>query len=218
MTAAASLPNCGDDLTILVEGGARPLTLRAKAGRVEATTLLVPRPQAGASTGRWPIQTDDAVTVVYHAAGKLAFWRMRVEEILPSSYFLVSVRAPTADERRSFVRAHLALWIAINDGELPPESAALAELDISAAGFSMSVSTAKALGSLVQVDLADSPDSQILQAAGVVVRCDARAQGYRLAVHFVALASADEERLLQRVYRAREGALAERLGRRRAII
>lgn len=217
MTASASLPKTGDDLTILIEGGVRPVTLRAKAGRVEPTSLLVPRAASSSSGGRWPVQTNDAVTVVYHLAGKLVFWRMRVEEILPSSYFLVSVREPTAAERRSFVRAHLSLWLAICEADQVAERMVQAEVDISAAGFSVTIADPRALETLVRVELADGPDSPILEAAGVVVRCDPRGNLYRVAVHFVALASADEERLLQRVYRAREGALAERLGRRRAM-
>jgi len=173
-------------------------------------------PRSGAD--RASLAEGAAVTVAYALGGHLLFWRMRVDQVLPSSWYLVGVRAPAPDERRSFVRARLPLWLSISSADRPAEALQPADVDISAAGFSVAWSAPLAVGALVQVDFAHGPDTPPLQAACVVVRCDPRSDGWCIALSFAVLDSADEERLLHLVYRARERALAERLGRRRAVV
>lgn len=217
MTITNVWPSEGDELTVLVSAvSGRALTMRGKAGRVDAQSLLIPRTSLTVSQIDVILANQESVTVAYQKSGKLIFWRMRVEEVLPSSLFLVSVRPPSLEERRSFVRAHLRLWVSLvcEDGHKAIDSQQT-EIDISASGFGLLTPTAFELGAVVDAEIGATPSGPKLRASGVVVRREVRGLQYRTAVRFVTLGSADEERLLELVYLSRQNALAERLGRHR---
>jgi len=212
-------PNEGDELTVLVDGqDGRAVTLRGRAGRVDAQSLLIPRTSLAAVQASWLSKAHQNVTVAYQKAGKLIFWRMRTEEPLPSSWYLTSVRQPAPDERRAFVRAHLRLWVGLSIADdAGGFDRQCTEIDISASGFGLVMRNAPDLGALVDAEIALTEQGLPLRAAGVVVRRDSRGPAWRVAVRFVTLNSTDEETLLQWVYHSKRDALAERLGRPRLV-
>ncbi len=219
MTTGSFWPNEGDELTVLVDGrDGRAVTLRGRAGRVDAQSLLIPRASLSAAQADWLTRADQVVTVAYQKAGKLIFWRMRTEEPLPNSLYLTSVRQPAPDERRAFVRAHLRLWVKLtlaDEDDLFERQCT--EIDISASGFGLVMRAAPELGALLDAEIASTEHARPLRAAGVVVRREQRSNGCRIAVRFVTLNSSDEEALLQWVYHSKRDALAERLGRSKAL-
>lgn len=215
MTHANHWPAEGDELTVLLTGPhGRALTVRAKAGRVDATSVLISRASLAGPHALWSACVQQDVTVAYQKAGKLVFWRMRMEEVLPSSLYLVSVKPPSPDERRAFVRARLALWVALqaeSDATMPAPQ--LAEVDISASGLSFLSRAEAPVGTALQVQIGTEAHEPLLHCAAVVVRCLVASKGFNIGMRFVAMGSADEERLLQLVYRSRRSALAAKLGK-----
>lgn len=205
-------------MTVLVDGyDGRAVTLRGRAGRVDEQSLLIPRSSLNAAHADWLAHANQNVTIAYQRAGKLFFWRMRTEEPLPNSLYLTSVRQPTLDERRSFVRAHLRLWVSLTiSDQANAFERQCTEIDISASGFGLMMRSAPELGALVDADISPTEQGRPLHAAGVVVRREQRAHGWRVAVRFITLNSTDEETLLQWVYHSKRDVLAERLGRPRS--
>jgi hypothetical protein len=218
------LPAEGVEVTVLVERDGAPLSQRARVGKVSEASLLlqrapgVPAHLTPFGTGpRTPLHAYDRVTVMFEVAGRLHLWPMLVEEVLPSSCYLVAERAPTLGERRQFVRArvHANLGIGRLGGAQPivrPSS-----FDLSASGLSAVVPDAWEHGTHVAIAIVESPDMLPIVATSEVVRCAAAKGGYQLAVLFDELTSQDEKRLAHLVHTAREQALVERLGRRRAL-
>jgi c-di-GMP-binding flagellar brake protein YcgR len=204
---ATQLPREGEELTVLLERGGVPTTHRIKAGRVESTTLLLPRTAAT----RWPLDAQDRVTVMYHRDGRLYLWPMQVEEVLPSSAWLVGTRAPTAQERRGFVRARMHLGVNLAASADAGAAPLPCDVDLSASGMAVVWPQGFAVGTLLQVVLGDG----IGAAEAKVVRCDAVDGGMRLALRFTRLPSVAQERITRLVQRKRELRLIERLERRR---
>lgn len=211
MSDAPPRPEEGQPITLLLESQGVPAALRARAGRVGDHTLLV----SGFDGTALAIAPTDHLTVMFHWHGRLQFWRMVVEEVLPSSCYLVAAAPHDRRERRSFARAQIRAWVAI----WPSDQAALpsrpALVDVSAAGLSVVVAEPLAPGCAVQLTLAEGPDAETLIAGGRVVRCVQVLNGHELGIAFDALSSEAEDRLHLLVAQHREQALQDRLGRRR---
>lgn len=204
-------PEEGHPITLLLEGQGMPAALRARAGRVGEHTLLVSG-YGGAATAMAP---GDQLTVMFQLHGRLQFWRMIVEELLPTSCYLVAASPHDRRERRSFARAQIRVWAAVWPAETDQPLMRPALLDVSAAGLSAVMADPLPLASAVMVRLADSADADPVRAGGRVVRCVRVVDGYELGIMFEELTSEAEERLHQLVAQHREQALQDRLGRRR---
>ncbi len=221
---AVVLPSEGAEVTVLVERDGAPLSQRARVGKVGAASLLLQRatgaPAHLAPFGhgpRSPLHAYDHVTVMFEVAGRLHLWPMMVEEVLPSSCYLVAEHTPTVGERRQFVRArvHASLGVGRVGGAQPIVRPCA--FDLSASGLSAVVPDSWDPGTHVVVAIVEGPDLLPIVATSEVVRCTVAKGGYQLAVIFDELTSQDEKRLAHLVHTAREQALVERLGRRRAI-
>jgi c-di-GMP-binding flagellar brake protein YcgR len=205
----------GEPVTVLVEVNGIPLTHAARAGRVQPGALFVPR----TADDRWDAQTDAEATVLFTHRGRLYSWPMRVEAVLPASYYLIATQDPAAGERRQFVRAPVRVHISLaRAGKTRgPWREVLA--DVSAAGLRMECDADVNEGETVELVLRSEGHGDDLRAQARVVRRfsdDGHAEGKvpELALEFVQLGSADEERLEQIVFRARESELHDRIGRR----
>lgn len=203
----------GEPVTLLLESHGSPTAYRAKAGRVGENSLLVPL-AAGVPL---PVAPGDLLTVVFQSRGKLLFSAMVVEELLPSSCYLVAAGATSKRERRSFARAQVrvfaALWPA--SGLQSPLRPAL--LDVSAAGVCAVMAAPMTPGLAVHLAVAEGADAEPAVAGGRVVRCVQVLDGFELGVVFHDLTSDVEDRLQRMVAHQREQALMERLGRRRLL-
>lgn len=211
MTEAMPRPEEGHAITLLLEGQGRPAAVLARAGRVGDHTLLV----SGLSGAALSLTPGDHVTVMFHQHGRLQFWQMLVEELLPTSCYLVASTPHDRRERRSFARVLIRVWAALwpEGGVQPPLRPML--FDVSAAGVSAVMAEPLEPASAVQVSLAESADAAPVLAGGRVVRCVRVVDGYELGVVFERLSSEAEERLQSLVALHREQALQDRLGRRR---
>lgn len=204
-------PAEGDPITVLFEINGMPVTYVSRAGRVSPTTLFVPRSVA---EPRSPVDPQGQAVVLFTSDGRLFGWPMRVEEVLPSSYYLVSVQDPGEGDRREFVRARLAVWLAL---ALPGEPLApirRVEADVSASGLRAPWERELPEGAVIDVLVRGEGESHEVRARARVVRTVAHDGQREIACEFVDLDSQSEERLLQVVFRAREAALHERIGRR----
>lgn len=214
MTEPIILPREGSEIMLLVERDGIPLTQRARAGRVDGASLLLQRMDPLA---RFSLRAQDSVTVLFESLGTLYLWPMRIEELLPTSTYLVADRPPRAGQRREFVRARVHAWLGLGIlGGAPPIARPTA-MDVSASGLSAAVPDAWEESSQVAVSILESAESKPILARAQVVRCVAAKTGYQVALLFHELSSNDEERLAQLVFRAREQALVDRLGRRRGF-
>lgn len=203
----------GEPITLLLESHGSPTAFRAKAGRVGENTLLVPL-SAGVQL---PIAAGDILTVVYQSNGRLLFSAMLVEELLPSSCFLVAAAANAKHERRSFARAQVRVFAALWPVAAAPPPLRPALLDVSAAGVCAVMAAPLTPGIAVQVALAEGADAEPATAGGRVVRCVPVLDGFELGVVFQDLTSDVEDQLQRMVAHQREQSLMERLGRRRLL-
>lgn len=210
---SAHRPVEGEPITLLLESHGTPAAYRAKAGRVGDNTLLVPL-SAGVPL---PVAPGDVLTVVFQSRGRLLFSPMLVEEVLPSSCFLVAAGAAAQRERRSFARAQVRVWAALWPADAPRPALRPALLDVSAAGVCAVMAEPLTPGLAVQLALAEGADGDLAVAGGRVVRCVQVVDGYELGVVFHELSSDVEDRLQRLVAHQREQALMERLGRRRLM-
>ena len=210
MSSPAIRPREGDAITVLIEVNGVPVTHSVGAGAVDDTTLMVPHL---AEDPRWDVQPDSSAVVLFTWNGQLYGWQMRVEEVLPSSYFLVSVEDPAAGERRGFVRAKVPLQARLSVPGGPVGVWRQVEADVSAAGVRLSSDLDVAEGAPVDVVLRADGQFEVAGQARVVRRFETTT-GLELACEFTQIGSADEERLVQLVFRTREAGLRERIRRR----
>lgn len=204
-------PREGDLLTVLVEANGVPFTHVATAGRVREATMMVPRRPGEAA---WAIHDQGEAIVLFSQDGRLFSWPMRVEQVLPSSYYLVGSQEPSVGERRQSVRVAVQMAVLLrrhSDASAPWQEVTV---DLSATGFRVPCLLAAEADDLLDVTLRAAAEATEVTALARVVRRLDGSDGPELACEFVELGSADEERVLQIVYRSRERALHERIGRR----
>ena len=215
MTSAIR-PTEGAQITVLVTVDGHPATHVAHAGRVTASTLIVPR--RGVEDRAWTLDPQGQADVLFVHSGRLFRWPMRVEEVLPTSYYLVSVQDPSDGERREFVRAQAEVDVRLSLHGQPRGHFHHAAVELSASGLRLATDFAATEGDLVDVALRMDEHAEE-RAAGIralarVVRVLQPPTGRELAMEFVELGSSDEDRLLQLVFRLREQALFLRIGKR----
>ncbi len=205
-------PNEGEQITVLIEVNGLPVTHVARAGKVRESSVIVPR---RASEQSWPVEPQGEAVVLFTRKGRLFSWQMRVEEVLPTSYYLVSQSDPSEGDRREFVRASLPLLVRVGRTGRPLSGTwQPALVDLSSAGLRLASDLDVNDGEVLDVALRiDEPNSDIVARARVVRRLDG-AHSAELACEFVELSSSDEERLEQAVFRRREAVLLDRIGPR----
>lgn len=211
MKAGPVRPVEGEQITVLIEVGGVPVTHVATAGRVRESTMIVPR-KAGES--RWSAEPQGQAVVLFVQNGRLHSWPMRVEEVLPSSYYLVSLRDPTEGERREFVRTLVEVEISLTPHGQPTGPFGHASIDLSASGLRVVTELPARNGDLVDLVLRSGGAGPDITAMARVVRRLPSKHGTELAVEFVELNSADEDRMQELVFKARETLLAQRIARR----
>ena len=215
-------PSQGGHITVLVEVGGIPATHQARAGRVEQHAMIVPRRR---EDPLWHPDVGCRALVLFLVDGKLQAWSMRVEEVLPSSYYLVAIDGEASAERRAFVRAELLVYLAVE--AVPPDQVqerllaappplVQRQVDLSAAGVRLADGGDWQPGDKLAVWLGRHADRPTVRAAAVVIRRLPTPTGWDCACEFEHLDSADEDRLLRLVYESRESQLARRLGQRRS--
>ncbi len=201
----------GEQITVLIEVGGLPVTHVATAGRVRESTMIVPRK---AGDARWSAEPQGQAVVIFAHGGRLHSWPMRVEEVLPSSYYLVSLRDPMAGERREFVRTMVEVEISLTPHGAPTGPFGHAAIDLSASGLRLLTDVQVRTGDLVDLVLRSAGQGPDISAVARVVRRLTSRNGVELAVEFVELNSADEGRMQELVFKAREALLAQRIARR----
>ncbi len=215
MTDTPVRPSEGSQITVLVSVGGRPVTHVARAGRVTPSTLIVPRKS---DERRWGVEPQGEADVLFSQQGRLFRWPMRVEEVLPTSYYLVSLQDPRDGERREFVRATSELEVRMTPQRQPRGAFQVMSVELSASGMRVATDLPATPGDLLEVMLRTGQQSEgragAITALARVVRVLQPDSGRELALEFVELKSADEDRLLQLVFRLREAALFARIGRR----
>jgi len=178
------------DVTVATQVAAGSLVLQRSGGLREAD-----------------IAPGTRATVLFTTEGRLHHWSMRLEEVLPSSFFLTSLREPGEGERREFVRAHVPMRGRVRTSARAAWVEAEVIEDLSAAGFRVPHALAINASARVEVELWP-------EGAGVVpIRGVARVvrTGADTAFEFVELGSSEENRVSDLVFGAREAALLARL-------
>lgn len=204
-------PKPRSPLTLLFGAQGAPATEVSVAGAVAGSTLIVPRRPSGLSDAASP---GADVTVLFTREGRLYRWPMRVEEVLPSSYYLVAVREPGEGDRREFVRAEVPLQLRVrvlSAGEAPWRVVS-ARVDVSASGFRLEGLDEQAAGTRLRVEIRSLEGGPPVIAVAEVVRSITDGDRCLVACHFVSMDSADESRLVDIVFAVREAALRARLG------
>jgi hypothetical protein len=204
-------PTEGDRVTVLIEVAGVPVTHVGRAGTVRGGTLFVPRKPGDQ---RWAVDEQGPATILFTHNGRLFMWPMRVEEVLPSSYYLVSNQDPSEGERRGFVRAPVSLRVRLSRHDGPRQPWLPVEADLSSAGMRVPCGLTVEPGDLLDISLRVDGAKHDVSALARVVRRLEDGEGGQVAIEFVQLGSADEERLQQLVFRAREQDLIARIGRR----
>lgn len=225
-------PRERDRVTVHFEVDGVPLNDIALATSVSDRSLVLKR---SGSLRDAAIEPGTRATVLFTAGERLVHWVMRVEEVLPSSFFLLSTREPGEGERREFVRARVPMRARVRTVEAEAWLELVDVRDLSAAGFRVPGRLPWTEGSRVQVELVPDAvepdavaalDAQLASAqlasdhaasetspgrppiravARVVRRVD------DTALEFVELGSADENRVADLVFGVREAALKARL-------
>jgi hypothetical protein len=203
-------PAEGDPVTVLFTVEGAPLSDVTVAGSVSRLKLAV---QRSALARALPIEPGVEAAVLFTLSGRLYRWPMRVEEVLPSSYYLVSLREPGEGERREFVRADVPMQLRLRDDALSPWRIVVGRVDLSAAGFRVVAVDRPPGASTIEVEFRSPEGGPSVQAVATVIRATELTGGQiDLACQFVQLGSADESRLVDIVFAARELALRLRLG------
>lgn len=102
-------PREGARITVLLEVEGTPVTHQARAGRIDANSMIVPMRR---EDPRWRPDVGCPALVLFLHDGVLQAWSTRVEEVLPSSYYLIGDSDVAVSDRRAFVRAELRLLLA----------------------------------------------------------------------------------------------------------
>jgi len=205
-------PREGDQITVLVEVRGVPVTYLVSAGRISGNTLMVPRL---AGQQGWAVEPQGAATVLFTRDGRWYNWPMRVEEVLPSSYYLVSDQDPGEGERRQFVRSQVSLRVSVCRGQGAGDAWHDVSADLSASGIRLALPAGLEDDEQVTVAIRADGHPHTVTALARVARREATSQGDEMvALEFERLSSSDEERLAQIVMRSRESVLQQRIGRR----
>lgn len=134
-------PREGARITVLVEVDGTPATHQARAGRVDSNSMIVPMRR---EDPRWRPDVGCQALVLFLHDGVLQAWPTRVEEVLPSSYYLTALPEATVPDRRAFVRAELTVALAVErvvQGQgvarldQPPPPLVSTRVDLSASGM-----------------------------------------------------------------------------------
>ncbi len=205
-------PQPRSPLTLLFGAQGAPATEVSVAGAVDGSTLIVPRRPSG--TSATPAAPGADVTVLFTVDGRLYRWPMRVEEVLPSSYYLVAVREPGEGDRREFVRAEVPLQLRVRVAaeRETPWRVVSARVDVSASGFRIEGLDEQVPGTQLRVEIRSPEGGPPVLAVAEVVRNFRDGDRCAVACHFVSMDSADESRLVDIVFAVREAALRARLG------
>ncbi|MCO4760543.1 MAG: PilZ domain-containing protein [Myxococcales bacterium] len=195
-------PHEHDRVMVQFDIGGVPLSDVTKAGTVDQGSMWL---QRHGSLREAPITMGTQATVLFTANRRLFHWAMRVEEVLPSSFYLTSAHEPGHGERREFVRAHVPMRgrLLVDGGwiEVP------AIENLSAAGFRVPDGLPIPSGARVRFELRPLAGSdRPIQGVALALRTNPEA-----AFEFVELGSSDENRVSDLVFAAREAALMARL-------
>ena len=201
-------PTAGDRITLLFQVDGLPYTDVTTVGRVGNSGIIADRTTNNLDP---TAAVGVEATALFVSRDRLMRWPMRIEAVLPSSYYLVSVAEPGVGQRREFVRADVPLAVTLRPPDGPP-IAITAPVDLSASGFRIAAGPGLPEGIELQVEIADQPDSTPVRARARVVRGNNGSKTPALACEFVDLDSADEARLVELVFRVRAAALCNRIG------
>ena len=202
-------PAQGDQITLLFEAGSRPISTVTTVEQVSESSLVAIR---SAETGSIAPSQGTAGTVLFVDDGQVYQWSVRFEEVLPSSYFLVSTRAPGHSDRREFVRANLGLHLTLKPVDGEPGVEVDGAVDLSASGFRLGCQRDFVDDVPIDVQIRMVADGAVMvHAIARVARRNAGADD-AVAFEFIEIDSVDEERLIDLVLGARAQALQERIG------
>ena len=207
-------PRARDRVMVYFDMGSVPLNDVTLATTVTASSLVL---QRSGSLREAPLEPGMGVTVLFTVDGRLYHWPMRLEEVLPSSFFLASVREPGEGERREFVRARVPMRGRMREDASTEWITTESIEDLSAAGFRVPAALPFAHGARVHVELlpqtAETPTRRRVSGRSEPIHGIARVvrSGGDMAFELVELGSSEENRVSDRVFSAREAALLERL-------
>ena len=200
-------PSAGDRITLLFQVNGVPYTDVTTVGRVGTSGIIADRSTNNLDPSA---AVGVEVTALFVSEDRLLRWPMRIEAVLPSSYYLVSLAEPGVGQRREFVRADVPLAVTLWPAEGPPIEIT-APVDLSASGFRVAGGPDLEDGIEVAVQIAVSADAEPIGGRARVVRGSRDTSAQALACEFIELASADEARLVELVFRVRAAALARRI-------
>ncbi len=207
-------PRERDRVMVYFDVGGVPLNDVTIAAGVASGSLVL---QRSGSLREARLEPGTNATILFTVDGRLYHWPMRLEEVLPSSFFLVSVREPGEGERREFVRAHVPMGGRLRADESTEWVDAESVEDLSAAGFCVPAALPFAHGARVHFELlphaAKPPTQRSATQPTTPIRGIARVvrSGADTAFEFVELGSSEENRVSDLVFGAREAALLKRL-------
>jgi c-di-GMP-binding flagellar brake protein YcgR len=202
-------PVHGDQITLLFEDGSRPISTVTTVEQVSESSLVAVR--SGDTRAGAPSPGTDG-TVLFVDDGQLYQWSVRFEEVLPSSYFLVSTRTPGHSDRREFVRADLGLHITLRPVDGEPGVQVEGLVDLSASGFRLDCERDFPADVPIDVQIRVVVDEPVLVHAIARVARPKASGSDTMAFEFIEIDSADEERLVALVLGARAQALQRRIG------
>ncbi len=201
-------PNPGDRITVLFQVEGIPFSDVTTVGRLGSSGIIADRTANNVD----PIAAAGVEATVLFAHGdRLLRWPMRIEAVMPSSYYLVSLSEPGAGQRREFVRAGVQLEITIQ-GPGDEATALAGPVDLSASGFRVVGGPTLEPDAEIQVAIGLAGAEAPVRALARVVRGQGGEANGALACEFIDLASADEARIVQWVFAARASNLARRIG------
>lgn len=158
-------PREGARVTVLLEVEGTPVTHQARAGRVDANSMIVPMRR---EDPRWRPDVGCPALVLFLHDGVLQAWSTRVEEVLPSSYYLIGQNDLAVADRRAFVRADMRLLLAAEKVEpdlaqqrleQPAPPLVLANVDVSASGLRLHGDPSWQPGDVLALWLAADPQA-----------------------------------------------------------
>ncbi len=205
----SDLPRLNEPVTLLVQSGGVPVSDISRVVRVDSAGLHIAR----TAVTRGIAVVDGALaTVLFLRGGRLRRWEVRVEQLLPSTWILASLKPPSKGERREFVRADVTMQVRLRSHPDGVWRQVAASVDLSASGFRVEALIPPFDSQLLDVELRSTEGGAPVQATARVVRATPRQDGScDLACAFVALDSASEVRVSELVFAVREAGLRARL-------
>ncbi len=206
----SALPRVNEPVTLLVQSRGVPVSDISRVVRVDGGGLHIART---AATRGISIADGELATVLFLRGGRLRRWEVRVEELLPSTWILASLKPPGQGERREFVRADVTMQVRLRSHPDGVWRQVAASVDLSASGFRVEALVPPLNCELLDVELRSTEGGAPVQATARVVRATPREDGgCNLACAFVSLDSASEVRVSELVFAVREAGLRARLG------